>query len=55
MEPVIRRASEPDTEEIERIVSVAYKHYVSRIGKPPAPMTDDYRELVCPASIKSVI
>jgi N-acetylglutamate synthase-like GNAT family acetyltransferase len=46
VEPVIRRASESDTQEIERIVTAAYKHYVSRIGKPPAPMTDDYRELV---------
>jgi len=51
MEPVIRRASEPDTQEIERIVSVAYKHYVSRIGKPPAPMSDDYRELVCHGNV----
>jgi ribosomal protein S18 acetylase RimI-like enzyme len=51
MEPVIRRASEPDTQEIERIVSAAYKHYVSRIGKSPAPMTDDYRELVCHGNV----
>ena len=46
VEPLIRQASESDTEEIKRIVTTAYQHYVSRIGKPPAPMTDDYRELV---------
>jgi len=40
-----------DIQEIERIVTVAYKHYVSRIGKPPAPMTDDYRELVCQGNV----
>ena len=42
MEPVIRGALEFDIPEIEHIVSEAYKQYISRIGKPPAPMTDDY-------------
>jgi GNAT superfamily N-acetyltransferase len=51
VEPVIRQASESDTQEIERIVTVAYRHYVSRIGKPPAPMTDDYHELVCHGNV----
>jgi|SRR5580692_11476967 hypothetical protein len=51
VEPQIRRASESDTEEIECIVTAADRHYVSRIGKHPAPMADDYRELVCPGKV----
>jgi GNAT superfamily N-acetyltransferase len=27
---------------IEQIVEQAYRHYIPRIGKPPAPMLDDY-------------
>lgn len=42
MTPTIRQASEEDLPAIERVVNAAYKDYIPRIGKPPAPMTDDY-------------
>src|ERR1051325_1202771 len=40
----IRPASLDDLPEILRIVHDAYIKYVERIGKPPAPMLDDYRQ-----------
>jgi hypothetical protein len=42
MEPTIRIASERDLPAIERVVYDAYKGYIPLIGKPPAPMSDDY-------------
>jgi ribosomal protein S18 acetylase RimI-like enzyme len=41
-EPRIRTATAVDVSAIEQIVDRAYRHYVPRIGKPPAPMFDDY-------------
>jgi ribosomal protein S18 acetylase RimI-like enzyme len=38
----IRRAEMEDVAAIKRIVCAAYEKYTARIGKPPAPMTDDY-------------
>jgi GNAT superfamily N-acetyltransferase len=38
----IRLASEPDTELVGLITTEAYRHYVPRIGREPAPMTTDY-------------
>jgi ribosomal protein S18 acetylase RimI-like enzyme len=46
MEPIIRAASEQDVPAIERVVYDAYKGYIAQIGRPPAPMTDDYRRRV---------
>lgn len=43
MEPVIRQAEPADRAVIERIVHDAYIRYVSRIGRAPAPMNDDYQ------------
>jgi len=43
MTPIIRQASEDDIPVIGRIVYAAYQKYISRIGKMPGPMTDDYR------------
>lgn len=39
---VIRPALPADRAAIERIVRAAYATYIPRIGKPPAPMLDDY-------------
>ena len=44
MAGIIRLASINDLPEIQRIVRDAYVRYVERIGKPPAPMLDDYRQ-----------
>jgi ribosomal protein S18 acetylase RimI-like enzyme len=41
-EPRIRTATPADTPAITLIVEQAYRHYISRIGKPPGPMLDDY-------------
>src|ERR1700761_1292228 len=38
----IRLATTNDRAAIETIVQAAYAHYVPRIGRAPAPMTDDY-------------
>jgi ribosomal protein S18 acetylase RimI-like enzyme len=43
---VIRPASADDRHAVEEIVTLAYVHYVERIGKPPGPMLDDYGALI---------
>jgi len=42
----IRVARADDEPAIRRCVGAAYSLYVERIGKPPAPMLDDYAELI---------
>ena len=44
--PPIRPAGAADVPAMTRIVAAAYQRYVERIGKPPAPMLDDYRKHV---------
>jgi GNAT superfamily N-acetyltransferase len=39
---MIRRARPEDRVAVEAVVSAAYAIYVERIGKPPAPMLEDY-------------
>jgi ribosomal protein S18 acetylase RimI-like enzyme len=41
-EPRIRAATAADASVVRQIVAEAYCHYIPRIGKPPAPMLDDY-------------
>jgi ribosomal protein S18 acetylase RimI-like enzyme len=41
-EPRIRVAAAADVPAIRQIVEEAYRHYITRIGKPPGPMLDDY-------------
>ena len=41
-EPRIRAAIAADVAVIGQIVEQAYRHCIPRIGKPPAPMLDDY-------------
>jgi ribosomal protein S18 acetylase RimI-like enzyme len=41
-EPTIRVATAIDAPMIASIVQQAYRHYITRMGKPPAPMLDDY-------------
>jgi GNAT superfamily N-acetyltransferase len=40
--PRIRTATAADVPAIAEIVDHAYRHYITRIGKPPGPMLDDY-------------
>ena len=43
---IIRPAQPEDVEILRRIVDAAYGHYISRLGKSPGPMLDDYGERV---------
>ncbi|MBN2334606.1 GNAT family N-acetyltransferase [Candidatus Bathyarchaeota archaeon] len=43
---IIREAVIDDLARVEEIVEKSYSKYVERIGKPPAPMKDDYRKLI---------
>lgn len=42
----LRRAAPKDVPAIQLIVIAAYTKYIERIGKPPAPMTTDYEEVL---------
>lgn len=42
----ITRANPKDVPRIRAMVIAAYSHYTERIGRPPAPMTADYDELL---------
>ncbi|MCQ3807153.1 MAG: hypothetical protein OXB92_12710 [Acidimicrobiaceae bacterium] len=42
----IRHASAADESGVRACVDAAYGPYVKRIGKPPAPMLDDYAALI---------
>jgi len=44
--PRIRTAAAADVPVISQIVVEAYRHYIPRIGKPPAPMLDDHHARV---------
>jgi GNAT superfamily N-acetyltransferase len=41
-EPCIRLAVAADVPTVARVVDDAYRHYIPRIGRPPAPMLDDH-------------
>jgi len=43
---IIRRAGPGDIEELRAIADAAYRKYVLRIGRHPAPMTADYAQAV---------
>lgn len=43
---VIRKAKQSDALSLKKCVEAAYHHYISRIGKPPGPMLDDYSEVI---------
>ncbi|MBO0678600.1 GNAT family N-acetyltransferase [Mycolicibacterium sp. S2-37] len=47
----VRRADAADVAAVERVVAASFGHYVERIGRPPAPMTHDYRALVDTARV----
>lgn len=51
MDAIIRIATDRDVPAIEHVVRRAYMNYISRIGKPPAPMTDDYRQHVASGNV----
>jgi len=42
----IRKATPTEASAISAIVNAAYEKYVSRIGRPPQPMLEDYAALI---------
>jgi ribosomal protein S18 acetylase RimI-like enzyme len=42
----LRRAQPDDADAIAALVTEAYTPYISRIGKKPAPMLDDYQQVL---------
>ncbi|KAJ7158218.1 acyl-CoA N-acyltransferase [Mycena crocata] len=42
----ILSAEAQHADSISTMVNAAYSHYIERIGKPPAPMTADYAQLI---------
>jgi ribosomal protein S18 acetylase RimI-like enzyme len=51
---MIRRAEPGDRTAVETIVREAYSDYIERIGKPPAPMLDDYAALIASGAVSVV-
>lgn len=47
----LRRAEPADVEAITGLVQAAYSPYIARIGKPPAPMLDDYRQVIADSEV----
>jgi GNAT superfamily N-acetyltransferase len=47
----IRRAQHADASVVSAIVADAYSTYVPRIGRPPAPMSADYAELIAAGEV----
>jgi ribosomal protein S18 acetylase RimI-like enzyme len=47
----IRGATAADVPAIAEIVDQAYRHYISRIGRPPGPMLDDYAARVSEGAV----
>ena len=47
----IRPASQEDAERIAALVTEAYSPYIARIGKKPAPMLDDYPQIIAESSV----
>jgi len=42
----IRPARAEDAPTITAFMDAAYRHYIARIGKPPGPMMDNYKEVI---------
>ena len=47
----IRAATPADAPAVAEIVDQAYRHYITRIGKPPGPMLDDYAARVSEGAV----
>ena len=51
---MIRPATPDDRAPVEAIVRAAYAVYIPRIGKPPAPMLDDYAALIAAGAVSVI-
>jgi len=52
---VIRPAKPEDHDVVAAIVDAAYRGYISRIGKPPGPILDDYRALIAAGAVSVLV
>ena len=52
---VLRLATQDDRAAVERIVEAAYSPYITRIGRKPGPMLDDYRALIDASHVQVLI
>lgn len=50
----LRPAKEEDAAAVTECVHAAYRHYVERIGRAPAPMSDDYGKAICEGRVTVV-
>ena len=55
MDVIIRPAKSTDSAAVSACVHAAYQPYISRIGKPPGPMLDDYEEVIIAHQVFVVI
>lgn len=49
--PLIRRARPEDASLIAALVDEAYAPYISRIGRKPGPMLDDYAQVIATSTV----
>ena len=49
---IVRHARESEAPALADLVRRAYAHYVDRMGKKPAPMTEDYAALIRAGSVR---
>jgi ribosomal protein S18 acetylase RimI-like enzyme len=47
----IRIACAADAASVQAIVDAAYRSYITRIGKPPGPMLDDYAQRIADGQV----
>ena len=47
----LRSASEDDAQAVTKCVQAAYRHYIERIGRAPAPMGEDYARAIREARV----
>ncbi|WDY60079.1 GNAT family N-acetyltransferase [Pseudomonas sp. PSKL.D1] len=46
-----RQAGQADAQAITALVNEAYTPYIARIGKPPAPMLEDYGQVIAQSEV----
>ncbi|NIE78517.1 GNAT family N-acetyltransferase [Pantoea sp. Tr-811] len=51
----LRKAQPADVEAITALVQAAYSPYIERIGKAPAPMLDDYRQVLADCDVQVAV
>jgi GNAT superfamily N-acetyltransferase len=50
-EPLIRPATDHDTDAVAGCVTAAFTHYIDSIGKPPGPMLADFPSIIADGKV----